>query len=107
MKIKLTRELAVAASRDAANRAMRAGGRKAWSIEDAEAAQVEFQRLLPLCRHYYEPEWVCPICNIDLEPVSYTLSNGEIGYYTEADLQEFARIAAEDTLSDASAKIAK
>ena len=107
MKIELTRELPIAASRHAANRTMRAGGGKACSIGDAEVARMEIQRLWPLCRHFYEPEWICPICNIDREPVSYKLSNGEIGYYTEADLQEFARVAKEDALTDASAKIAK
>ena len=48
MRIKLTREIAWAASKDAANRAMRKGGRKAWSQEDFNVAIGEFDRLWPV-----------------------------------------------------------
>lgn len=47
MKPKLTRELAWAASQDAANQTMRAGGRTAWSEEDYNVAVAEFDRLWP------------------------------------------------------------
>ncbi|HZL50875.1 MAG TPA: hypothetical protein VFC37_07990 [Terracidiphilus sp.] len=55
----LTREIAQAAGWDAANRAMRAGGRKAWSEEDANIAWREFGRLWPLCTHKVERD-CCP-----------------------------------------------
>ena len=45
--IKLTRELAWAASQDAADRAMRKGGRTTWSQEDFKLALEEFDRLWP------------------------------------------------------------
>ena len=45
--IKLTRELAWTASKDAANVAMRKGGRTAWSQEDFNVAREEFDRLWP------------------------------------------------------------
>ena len=48
MKPKLTRELAWAASQDAANRAMRKGGRTAWSREDYNVAVAEFDQLWPI-----------------------------------------------------------
>ena len=41
-------EIAHAAATDAANRQMRAAGRKAWSVDDYNAAVDEFDRLLPL-----------------------------------------------------------
>jgi hypothetical protein len=47
----MTKELAFAASLDAGNRAMWAGGRKAWSVKDMMAAQMEYQRLWPMCIH--------------------------------------------------------
>jgi hypothetical protein len=54
--IKLTRELAQRASWDAANAAMRAGGRKAWNEEDYSVCVAEFDRLWPLCPHGVEPQ---------------------------------------------------
>lgn len=60
--IVLTREIAQAASWDAANRSMRAGGRKAWDEEDADVAAREFNRLWPLCPHRIEPEGFCFHC---------------------------------------------
>lgn len=59
--IKLTRELAFAASMDAGNSAMRAAGRKAWSKEDQTAAWRELQRLWPDCPHGCEPQ-NCALC---------------------------------------------
>jgi len=61
--IKLTRELAFAASMDAGNRAMRAAGRKVWSKEDQMAALREFERLWPDCPHGCEPQNCCVCCN--------------------------------------------
>jgi hypothetical protein len=43
--IELTRELAYAAGMEAGNRAMRAGGRTAWSEEDKFASARQFNRL--------------------------------------------------------------
>lgn len=43
----LTREMAWAASTDAGNRSMRAGGRTKWSQQDFNAAAREFKRLWP------------------------------------------------------------
>jgi len=63
--ITLTRGLAQAASWDAANRAMRAGGRKAWDEDDAIVAAHEFNRLWPTCCHHIEPEDCCPTCDED------------------------------------------
>lgn len=48
--ITLTRELARAASCDAANRQMRAAGRTAWNEDDADLACAEFERLWPVER---------------------------------------------------------
>lgn len=48
MRPKLTRELAWVASQDAANRAMRKGGRTAWSEEDYRVMTAEFDRLWPV-----------------------------------------------------------
>ena len=59
--IKMTRELAYAASLDAGNRAMRAGGRKTWNEEDYRAVSREFDRLWPDCPHGCEPQNCC-IC---------------------------------------------
>jgi len=59
--IKLTRQLAYAASQDAANRAMRSAGRKAWSEEDYNVAVSEFNRLWPLCKHGVDRE-DCAFC---------------------------------------------
>jgi hypothetical protein len=61
--MKLTRELAFAASLDAGNRAMRAAGRKKWSRADQLVATREFNRLWPLCPHLLEPESWCPTCD--------------------------------------------
>jgi hypothetical protein len=65
--IKLTRDLARRASWDAANRAMRAGGRKAWNEDDANIAAAEFNRLWPLCPHMLEPESWCHVCDREEE----------------------------------------
>ncbi len=46
--IKLTRDLARAASQDAGNRAMKKGGRTVWDREDYNEAVKEFDRLWPL-----------------------------------------------------------
>lgn len=61
--IRMTRELAFAASLDAANRAMRAAGRKRWSKQDKLAASREFNRLWPVCEHGIEPESFCFFCD--------------------------------------------
>lgn len=61
MAIKLTRELAFAASLDAGNRSMYLAKRTAWSEEDADAAANEFNRLWPLCVHGAEPQ-DCRMC---------------------------------------------
>jgi len=60
-RIELTRELALAAGWDEANRSMRAAGRRAWNEEDAGIAAAEFNRLWPLCPHKVEPGecWLC------------------------------------------------
>lgn len=42
-----TRDLAWAASKDGADRAMRAAGRTAWNAEDYNVAVAEFERLFP------------------------------------------------------------
>ena len=47
-RLTLTYDLAHAASRDAGNRAMRAGQRRAWSADDYNAACRAFDRLIPL-----------------------------------------------------------
>lgn len=59
--IQMTRELAYAASLDEANRAMRAGGRKAWNEDDYAVAIKEFNRHWPLCEHKIDPGecWIC------------------------------------------------
>ena len=59
--IKMTRELAYAASLDAGNRAMRAGGRTAWSEDDYNTVIREFRRLWPHCPHGCEPQ-DCYLC---------------------------------------------
>lgn len=46
----MTYEIAMAAARDAGNRAMRADGRKEWSVEDYNIACAEFERLWPVSR---------------------------------------------------------
>lgn len=60
--IVLTREIAWAASTDAGNRAMRHGGRTAWSREDYNAAVAEFDRLWPLHRDGFADRCRCPEC---------------------------------------------
>jgi hypothetical protein len=62
-RIPLTRELAQAASFDAADRSMRAAGRKSWNEADAQIAAMEFQRLWPRCEHQIEPEDYCFFCD--------------------------------------------
>lgn len=47
MRPVMTYELAMAAAADAANRAMRSGGREVWSQEDYNAGVREFDRLFP------------------------------------------------------------
>lgn len=63
--IQMTRELALAASLDAGNRAMRAAGRKRWSKQDQLAATHEFNRLWSCCEHGIEPESLCFFCDRD------------------------------------------
>jgi hypothetical protein len=48
MKPQMTYLIAHAAAADAADRSMRAAGRKAWSEDDYNAAVAEFERLFPL-----------------------------------------------------------
>ena len=48
MKITMTRELARAASWDAANRNMKKHGRKKWNQEDYNTAVTEYDRLWPI-----------------------------------------------------------
>lgn len=63
MRIILTRDLAAAAAWDAANRAMRNGGRTAWNRNDANVNAREFARLWPICRDLGQPAPdVCPHC---------------------------------------------
>lgn len=45
--ITMTYELAMAASRDAGSRHMRAAGRTAWNEDDWNAAVTEFDRMYP------------------------------------------------------------
>lgn len=45
MPRKLTPTIIHAASTDAGNRSMRAGGRKTWSLDDRNAAVAESERL--------------------------------------------------------------
>jgi hypothetical protein len=73
-RIELTQELAFAASMDAGNRAMRAGGRKAWSEKDKFTAAREFNRLWPLCPHKMAPDDLCIICDQDSIPIGHPLS---------------------------------
>jgi len=47
MKPVWTYDLEMAASRDAANRSMRAAGRTHWSVEDWNVACAVFDRLYP------------------------------------------------------------
>lgn len=52
-----TRDLAWAAAFDAANRHMRANGRKVWNEDDANVHTAEFNRLYPLEAEY---PWATP-----------------------------------------------
>ncbi len=65
-RIKLTRELAIAAGWDEGHRSMRTAGRKAWNEEDAAIAWKELNRLWPLCTHGVGPG-ECPYCHHDPE----------------------------------------
>ena len=65
--IKMTRELAFAASLDAGDRAMSAAGRRRWSKFDQNAASKEFNRLWPLCPHKIDPEDWCRHCGVVAE----------------------------------------
>jgi hypothetical protein len=71
----LTRELAFAASLDAANRAMWAAGRTEWSIEDQTVASQCFDQLWPRCPHLINPEDFCHLCDQESLPVGHPLSN--------------------------------
>ena len=73
--IVMTREIAQAASWDAANRSMRAAGRTAWDEDDANVAWAEFNRLWPLCEHKIEPESYCYFCEQATLPVGHPLSH--------------------------------
>lgn len=48
MRVKMTYGLAMAAGKDAANRAMRAAGRSRWNEDDYNAMWAEFNRLFPV-----------------------------------------------------------
>lgn len=45
--IVMTKEIAHAASQDAANRSMRKAGRKSWNVDDYNVAVDEYNRLWP------------------------------------------------------------
>lgn len=60
-RLKLTRELAFAASLDGGNRSMRPGGRQSWNKQDQSVAVREFNRLWPQCKHKVERGF-CAIC---------------------------------------------
>ena len=47
MVMQMTRQTAYAAAKDTGNRAMKAGGRKTWSVDDYRRACAEFERLWP------------------------------------------------------------
>jgi len=69
----MTDTIARAAATDAGNRAMRAGGRTAWSVDDYDAAAAEYQRLAQL-REREEADdkdavrqTVCRYCDLEIE----------------------------------------
>lgn len=61
----MTREIANAASKDAADRSMRTAGRTHWNEDDYNVAVDEFNRLWPLEKDYpwMTPEQVAEIKN--------------------------------------------
>jgi hypothetical protein len=63
--IKMTRDLAYAASLDAGNRAMHRGGRKTWIESDYEEVNREFTRLWPDCPHGCEPQNCIYCCKFE------------------------------------------
>lgn len=65
-RIRMTRELAQAASWDAANNSMRAAGRKVWTDKDIDAANQVFEQLWPNCSHGVEPN-NCGECYLTLD----------------------------------------
>lgn len=65
-RIRMTSELAKAASWDAANASMRAAGRKAWTGEEVDAANKLFDELWPNCPHGVEPN-NCGVCYLTLD----------------------------------------
>jgi len=73
--IRITRELAFAASLDAGNRAMSAGQRSTWNEEDADVASRVFNRLWPRCPHGIDPEELCYFCDQDVIPAGHPLSD--------------------------------
>ena len=81
--IRITRELAFAASLDAGNRSMWAGQRTTWTEQDADVAAAAFNRLWPRCPHGIEPEELCCHCDQDVIPVGHPLSN-RVGPRAEA-----------------------
>ena len=54
--LRLTREVAWWAARDAGSRNAREHGRKAWNEEDLECCAVEFDRLWPLSKDLDDPQ---------------------------------------------------
>lgn len=66
MLIVMTRELAFAASLDAANHSMRAAARSSWNEDDYDVATRDFDRLWPLCEHGVE-RGECRLCDADQE----------------------------------------
>lgn len=73
--IRITRELAFAASLDAGNRAMSEDQRQTWTEEDALVAARTFNKLWPRCSHGIEPEDLCYFCDQDVIPAGHPLSN--------------------------------
>jgi hypothetical protein len=71
--IRITRELAFAASLDEGNRSMCAGGRTEWFKEDQLVATRYFNRLWPRCEHNIDPEDFCFFCDGDSRPAGLAL----------------------------------
>lgn len=63
--IRITRELAFAASLDAGNCAMSADQRDTWTEQDAHVAARAFNKLWPRCPHGIDPEELCYFCDQD------------------------------------------
>lgn len=72
--IRITRQLAFAASLDAGNRSMLAAHRTAWDEADAIVAAQAFNKLWPRCLHGINPEDLCYFCDQDDIPAGHPLS---------------------------------